>query len=99
MSWSDVCDEILAEFSRVLDDYNEEKTYIHTKYLADFIMENPEKYPLLNQIGKKTTIETRLTQCFQTRGDFIRPTEEGKRAGYAALWKRVEEEKQAVGGE
>lgn len=95
MSWSDVCDEILAEFDQALREYTDEKTYIHTKYLADYIMGNPEKYPLLNQIRKKTTMETRLTQCFQTRADFMRPAE--GRAGYAAMWKRVEEKGKAVG--
>jgi hypothetical protein len=80
--------EIIDEFDQAISEYKDEKRFIHTKYLADFIRENPAKFPVLSQVQKRTALETRLTGCFRARKEFRR-YRMGNRIGNGAIWERI----------
>lgn len=82
-------DNLEPEFDKLLQDYTDEINYIHARYLADFIMEHPARYPLFNQIRVKMERTRKITFLFGRRQDFelFHTTRQGNNG---TVWKRKE---------
>lgn len=96
-------DDLEPEFDKLLQDYTDELNYIHARYLADFAMEYPARYPLFNQIKVRMERTRKITFLFGRRQDFelFHTTRQGNNG---TVWKRkgpreVEMASAAAGGE
>jgi len=79
---------LLPEFAQVLSEYTEERIFIHTKYVTEFIRKNREKFPLLNKYQHDYNLNRKVNQCFARRDDFeLHRLTRGRHAG--PIWKRI----------
>jgi hypothetical protein len=86
---SPVVDSLLPEFEQVMSQYTDEKIFIHTKYVSQFIRKNPEQYPLLNKYQPDYALNRKVNQCFARRDDFeLHRLTRGRHAG--PIWKRID---------
>ena len=83
-------DALMPEFSQAVTEYHDEKNFIHTKYVTDFIRANAEKFPILNKFTPDYALNRKLNQCFAKSNDFeLHRLTRGRHAG--PIWKRISE--------
>lgn len=86
-------EELKPEFDRLLQDYTDEINFIHARYLADFAMEYPAKYPLFNKIKIRMERTRKVTFLFGRRHDFelFHTTRQGNNG---TVWRRIQSKEQ-----
>lgn len=81
-------DARMPEFSQAMAQYTDEKIFIHTKYVTEFVRANTEKYPTLNKFTPDYALNRKLNQCFAKSKDFeLHRLTRGRHAG--PIWKRI----------
>jgi len=90
-------EELLPEFDQVLIDYTDETNFLHTRYIADFVIGNPDRYPKFSRIGNKSEMVRKITVCFGERKDFelYHTTRQGNNG---TVWHRIQPREMAMVG-
>jgi hypothetical protein len=90
-------ENLMKEFNQVLIEYTEEMNFLHTRYIADFVMRNQDRYPKFNIIKNKSEMVRKITVCFAERNDFeiYHTTRQGNNG---TVWHRIEPGEMAMAG-
>jgi len=81
-------EDLAQEFDQVLRDYTDELNYLHTRYIAEFLVKHPVKYPKFNMITSQVERTRKITLCFGERADFelFHTTRQGNNG---TVWHRI----------